>query len=292
MEIRILKYFLTVAREQNVTRAAEALHITQPTLSRQIAALEEELGTPLFERNNKKITLTKEGILLKRRALEILELEEKTVEEIQSCRELVEGSVTIGCGEYEAIETLAEICASFRSKYPKVQLHLHTATADVVRNRMTQGLVDIGLFMEPISTEGLDYVRLPGQETWVVSMRPDDLLAQKTQITKEDLLNKPLILPERTNIQSELANWFGKDYEHLNVAFVSNLHTNAAIMAKHGLGYPITVKGVMHFWKEDVLVHRELVPPLNMPTVIAWRRNIPYSQAVMKFIEEINAFQA
>ena len=105
------------------------LHITQPTLSRQIAALEEELGTPLFERNNKKITLTKEGILLKRRALEILELEEKTVEEIQSCRELVEGSVTIGCGEYEAIETLAEICASFRSKYPKVQLHLHTATA-------------------------------------------------------------------------------------------------------------------------------------------------------------------
>ena len=165
-------------------------------------------------------------------------------------------------------------------------------SADVVRNRMTQGLVDIGLFMEPISTEGLDYVRLPGQETWVVSMRPDDLLAQKTQITKEDLLDKPLILPERTNIQSELANWFGKDYEHLNVAFVSNLHTNAAIMAKHGLGYPITVKGVMHFWKEDVLVHRELVPPLNMPTVIAWRRNIPYSQAVMKFIEEINAFQA
>ena len=129
MEIRILKYFLTVAREQNVTRAAEALHITQPTLSRQIAALEEELGTPLFKRNNKKITLTKEGILLKRRALEILELEEKTVEEIQSCRELVEGCITIGCGEYEAVETLAEICTSFRSKYPKVQLHLHTATA-------------------------------------------------------------------------------------------------------------------------------------------------------------------
>lgn len=292
MEIRILKYFLTVAREQNVTRAAESLHITQPTLSRQIAALEEELGTPLFERNNKKITLTKEGILLKRRALEILELEEKTVEEIQSCRELVEGCVTIGCGEYEAVETLAEICTSFRSKYPKVQLHLHTATADVVRNCMTQGLVDIGLFMEPISTEGLDYVRLPGQETWVVSMRPDDLLAQKTQITKEDLLNKPLILPERTNIQSELANWFGKDYEHLNVAFVSNLHTNAAIMAKHGLGYPITVRGTMSFWKEDALVHQELFPKLSMSTVIAWRRNIPYSQAVLKFIEEINAFQA
>ncbi len=292
MEIRILKYFLTVAREQNITRAAEALHITQPTLSRQIAALEEELGTRLFERSNKKITLTQEGILLKRRALEILELEEKIVEEIQSSKEVIEGSVTIGCGEYEAVEILAEICENIRKKYPKVQIRIHTGTADVIRSRMLQGLVDIGLFMEPISTEGLDYVRLPIQETWVVSMHPEDPLAKKTQITKEDLLDKPLILPERTNVQSELANWFGKEYEQLNIAFVSNLHTNAAIMAMHGLGYPITVKGVMHFWKEDVLVHRELSPALNMPTVIAWRRNIPYSQAVMKFIEEINAFQA
>ena len=123
-------------------------------------------------------------------------------------------------------------------------------------------------------------------------MRPDDPIAKKTKITKENLRDKPLILPERTNVQSELANWFGKEYEQLNIAFISNLHTNAAIMAMHGLGYPITVKGFMHFWKEDVLVHRELSPALNMPTVIAWRRNIPYSQAVMKFIEEINAFQA
>lgn len=292
MEIRILKYFLTVAREQNITRAAETLHITQPTLSRQIAALEAELGTPLFERNNKKITLTKEGILLKRRALEILELEEKTVEELQSCRELVEGSITIGCGEYEAVESLAEICASFRAKYPKVQIRLHTATADVIRNRMTQGLVDIGLFMEPISTEGLDYVRLKGEEVWVVSMRPDDPLAGKAHITKEDLLNKPLILPERANVQSELANWFGREYAHLNIAFTSNLLTNAAMMAKRGLGYPITVKGSMKFWKEENLTCRELFPKLCMSAIIAWRRNIPYSQAVLKFIEEIHAFQA
>lgn len=292
MEMRILKYFLTVAREQNITRAAETLHITQPTLSRQIAGLESELGIPLFERRGKKMILTTEGILLKRRALEILELEEKTLEEIQGCRELVEGSITIGCGEYEAVEMLAEICASFRTKYPKVQIRLHTATADVIRNMMPQGLVDIGLFMEPVSTEGLDYVRLPGRETWVVSMRPDDPLAQKTQITKEDLLDKPLILPERANVQSELANWFGKEYDHLQIAFTSNLLTNAAMMAKRRLGYPITVKGAMKFWKEENLIYRELSPKLHMSTFIAWRRNIPYSQAVMKFIEEINAFKA
>lgn len=292
MEMRILKYFLTVAKEQNITRAAKTLHITQPTLSRQIAALEAELGTQLFERTGKKITLTTEGILLKRRALEILELEEKTMEEIQGCRELVEGSITVGCGEYEAVETLAEICEAYRSKYPKVQIRLHTATADVIRNMMIQGLVDIGLFMEPISTEGLDYVRLPKEEVWVVSMRTDDPLAAKSHVTKEDLINKPLILPERANVQSELANWFGKAYEHLNIAFTSNLLTNAMIMAKRGLGYPITVKGAMKFWREENLTYRELFPAIHMPAMIAWRRNIPHSQAVLKFLEEINAFKA
>ena len=203
-------------------------------------------------------------------------------------------------------ETLTEIQKMYKEVAPNVTLVFNFDSSGTLKTQIQEG-ADCDVFISAaqkqmnqldkdadpeVNTEGLDYVRLPGQETWVVSMRPDDLLAQKTQITKEDLLNKPLILPERTNIQSELAHWFGKDYEHLNVAFVSNLHTNAAIMAKHGLGYPITVRGTMSFWKEDALVHQELFPKLSMSTVIAWRRNIPYSQAVLKFIEEINAFQA
>ena len=169
MEIRVLRYFLVTAREQNITKAAELLHITQPTLSRQLAALENELGTSLFIRGNKKITLTEKGILLKRRAMEILELEEKTLEEILDKEHLVEGSVTIGCGEYGATETLAKICEKYREKYPKVQIRLHTATADVVHDRMKQGLVDIGMFMEPVNTDEFDYIRLPEEEPWISS---------------------------------------------------------------------------------------------------------------------------
>ena len=292
MEIRVLRYFLTVAREQNITKAAKVLNITQPTLSRQLAALEEELGTRLFNRDNKKISLTDEGILLKRRALEILELEEKTFEELRGKEEVIEGSITIGCGEYGAVESLAKICSSFHQKYPKVQIRLHTATADVVYDMMNQGLVDIGLFMEPINTEDLDYIRLPENESWVVSMRRDDPMAKKDKIMKADLLQKPLILPERLNIQSELANWFGKDYSKLNVLFVSNLATNAAIMAKSGLAYLVTIEGAMRFWREDLLVQRKLYPELVSKSILAWRRNIPYAPAVQKYIEEINAFKA
>ena len=292
MELRLLRYFLTVAKEQSFTKAAEQLHITQPTLSRQMAAFEEELGVTLFIRSGKKISLTEEGILLKRRALEILNLEEKTLEELKGKEDVVEGNITIGCGEFAAVETLAEICKTYKEKYPLVQIVLHTATADAVYEMMNKGLVDIALFMEPVDTEGLDYIRITDCDHWCVGMRPDDPLAEKEFIKKEDLIGKPLILPERMNVQSELANWFGKDFSKLQIAFTSNLGTNAGVMAANGLGYPISIEGAAKYWREDILVQRRISPEITTSTVIAWRRNIPYSLAVRKMIEEINAFQA
>lgn len=293
MELRLLRYFLTVAKEQSFTKAAEQLHITQPTLSRQMAAFEEELGITLFIRNGKKISLTDEGILLKRRALEILNLEERTLEELKGKEEVVEGTITIGCGEFAAVETLAKICKTYKEKYPLVQIVLHTATADAVYEMMNKGLVDIALFMEPVDTEGLDYIRITDCDHWCVGMRPDDPLAEKEFIKKEDFIGKPLILPERMNVQSELANWFGKDFSKLQIAFTSNLGTNAGIMAANGLGYPISIEGAAtKYWREDILVQRRISPEITTSTVIAWRRNIPYSLAVRKMIEEINAFQA
>ena len=136
MDIRILRYFLTVAKEQNFTKAAEQLNITQPTLSRQLASLEEELGTALFVRGSRSITLTEAGILLKRRALEIIDLEEKMLDEIKAREELIEGMITVGCGEFAAVETLAEICKIYKKKYPMIQIALHTATADTVYDMM------------------------------------------------------------------------------------------------------------------------------------------------------------
>lgn len=292
MELRILRYFLTVAKEQSFTKAAEQLHITQPTLLRQLAAFEEELGITLFIRKGKSITLTEEGILLKRRALEIINLEERTLEELKGTQEVVEGTVTVGCGEFAAVETFAEICKKYKEKYPLVQIAIHTATADTIHEMMNKGLVDIGMFMEPVNTEGFDYIRIKDSDHWVVGMKPDDPLAMRQYIEKKDLLGKPLILPERMGVQSELANWFGKDFSKLNISFTSNLGTNSGVMAANGLGYPVSIEGAAKYWRNDILVQRRLYPEITSGTVIAWRRNIPYSQAVRRLIEEINAFEA
>ena len=224
---------------------------------------------------------------MKRRALELVDLEEKIISEFKGDTESVEGRITIGCGEFMAVETLAEICKSYKEKYPLVTFAIHTGTADNISDMMNRGLVDVGLFLEPVSTEGLDYIRLQGCDHWVVGMKPDDPLAEKEVITKEDLLELPLILPERPNIQSELANWFGKDFGKLNIAFTSNLGTNAGVMAMNGLGYPVSIEGAGRYWRKDLLVQKRLYPEIETSTVIAWRRNIPYSPAVRKFIELI-----
>ena len=292
MDLRVLHYFLTVAREQSFTKAAKQLHITQPTLSRQLAALEEELGAKLLDRGGHNITLTDEGLLLKRRALEILDLENKIIDEFKGNEEVIEGTITIGCGEFNAVDDIAKICKTFQKKYPRVQIALHTATADVVEEMMKKGLVDIGAFMEPVSTEDLDYIRIRESDHWVVSMRPDDPLAKKEYITKEDLLKLPLIVPERLGVQSELANWLGTDFNQMKIVFTSNFSTNAGIMALNGLGYPVSIEAAIQYWREDLLVQRRLYPQITANTVIAWRRNIPHSRAVHKFIEEINAFKA
>ncbi len=264
MELRILRYFLTVAKEQSFTKAAEQLHITQPTLSRQLAAFEEELGITLFVRKGKSMILTDEGILLKRRALEILNLEERTLEELRGTKEVIEGTVTFGCGEFTAVETLAKICKHYKEKYPLVQIAIHTATADTIYERMNKGLVDIALFMEPVDTEGFDYIRMKDSDHWVVGVCPDDPLADKKYIEKKDLLDKPLILPERVEVQSELANWFGKDFSNLDISFISNLGTNAGVMAANGLGYPISIEGAVKYWREDLLVQRRLYPEITV----------------------------
>lgn len=292
MELRVLRYFLTVAREQSFTKAAEQLHLTQPTLSRQLAALEEEVGKKLFIRKGKSLSLTEEGLLLKRRALEILDLEERVFDELKGEEELIEGKVTIGCGEFSAVEDFALICKRYHEKYPRVQIVIHTSTADDIYEMMNKGLVDIGLFMEPVDTEGLDYIRLKDTDRWAVTMRPDDPLASKEVITKEDLLDKPLILPERLGVQSDLANWFGKDFDKLNILMLSNLGTNAALMVRAGLGYQVSIEGAAKYWRRELLVQKRLFPEITADIVVAWRRNLPYPKAVQRMIDEIYAFEA
>jgi len=287
MEIRVLRYFLTVVREQSITKASEVLHITQPTLSRQLAQMEEEVGVKLFDRGTRKITLTNEGILLRRRAEEILQLVDKTERELIEQEEQVEGKITIGCGEIASVQLLPELFKSFHEKYPRVNFDIYTATADNVKDQMDRGLVDIGLLLEPIDIEKYEYIRLDMEERWGVLMRPDDPLAAKESVTSKDLAKLPLILPRRLSVQSEIANWFGDYYENLNVLFTSNLSTNASIMVNYGLAYAVVIEGSIPFWDRSKIAYRPLSPDLTATSVLAWKRGQPFSLASTKFIEHI-----
>ena len=188
MELRILRYFLTVVQEGSMTKAAEKLHITQPTLSRQIAQMEEELGVKLFARGARKLALTSEGLLLRRRAEEILELVDKTETELVAQDAMVAGVVSVGCGDLAAVQQLPALFRAFHAQYPAVTFDLYTATADHIQDRMDRGLTDLGLLLEPVNMEKYDYLRFPQPEQWVVAMHPESPLAQLTRVTPGDLL--------------------------------------------------------------------------------------------------------
>lgn len=290
MEIRVLRYFLTVVREESITKASEVLHITQPTLSRQLSQMEEELGVKLFHRGTRKISLTNEGILLRRRAEEILQLVDKTEKELVEQEEQVEGKISIGCGEIASVQLLPELFRSFREKYPRVTFDIFTATADLVKEQMDRGLLDLGLLLEPVDVEKYDFLRFDMKEKWVVLMRADDALAEKESITAKELSKLPLILPRRTRVRSELASWFGDYYEKLDVVFTSNLNTNGAIMVESGLAYSIVVEGAIRLWDQGKMTYRPLMPPLTATSVLAWKRGQPFSLAATKFIEFSKCF--
>ncbi|MDE5577055.1 MAG: LysR family transcriptional regulator [Oscillospiraceae bacterium] len=290
MELRVLRYFLTVVREESITKAADVLHITQPTLSRQLSQMEEEVGVKLFSRGSRRITLTNEGILLRRRAEEILQLVDKTEKELIEQEEQVEGKISVGCGEIAAVQVLPKLIKAFREKYPRVTFDIFTATADLVKEQMDKGLLDIGLLLEPVDMGKYDFIRLNVKERWVVLMRPDSPLAEKESVTAKDLSALPLILPRRVNVQSEIASWFGDYYDDLNVVFTSNLSTNSAVMVTGGLAYSMVIEGSVPFWDRTKITYRPLAPSLAATSVLAWKRGQPFSPAAAKFIEHLKCF--
>ena len=290
MEIRVLRYFLTIVQEGGINRAANVLHITQPTLSRQLSQLEEEVGVKLFHRGARKITLTNEGILLRRRAEEILNLVDRTEKELTEQEELVEGRIVIGCGELAAVQVLSEIIEAFHNKYPLVSYDIFTANADLVKEQMEKGLVDIGVLLEPIDMEKFDFIRMAGKERWGVLMRPDDPLAKRETVSAKDLENLPLILPRRTNVQNELSNWLGASFQSTKVLFTSNLSTNGAIMVQKGLAYSIVIEGSEPFLDKEKITYRPLYPELAANSAIAWKKQQPFGIAAERFIEFIKCF--
>ncbi|MDE5777416.1 MAG: LysR family transcriptional regulator [Lachnospiraceae bacterium] len=281
MEIRVLRYFLTVVREESITKVADALHITQPTLSRQLSQMEDDIGVKLFHRGTRKITLTNEGMLLRRRAEEILQLVDNTERELVEQEEQIEGKITIGCGKLASVQILSELIKDFNKKHPGVSYDIFTATADLVKEQMDKGLIDI---------EKYEFIRLGKKETWVVLMRLDHELAKKEAVSAKDLSELPMILPHRLNVQGELASWFGDYFESLNVLFTSNLSTNGAVMVRNGLGYSVVIEGSVPFWDQSKIAYRPLSPELTATCVLAWKRQQPFSLAATKFIEHAKCF--
>lgn len=289
MELRLLQYFLTVAREENITRAAEALHITQPTLSRQMVQLEEESGVKLFDRSvgTRKIVLTGEGILLRRRAAEILELVDKTQHELTEQEGQVQGTVSIGCGEIGSVGLLPGLFQGFRERHPLVQFDLFTAANDLICERMEQGLLDFGVLLGPPATERYDCVFTGWHEKWAALIPPKSPLAEKEFITAKDLRDVPLILPRGLHNEGRLAQWFGRTFPKLQPVVTCNLTANAAAMVGQGLGCALVIEGTVPFDPAHV-VSLPLSPEIASSSVLAWKRGQPFSRAATLFREYAN----
>ncbi len=285
MEIRVLRYFLAVVREESITKAAESLHVTQPTLSRQLAQLEEQVGARLFARGARKITLTAEGRLLRRRAEDILELVDKTEGELASYGGELEGTVSIGCGDLRAVDTLVGLINAFGKRYPVVKFDLYTATAEHVKERMDSGAADIGLLLEPVSMEKYELIRLPERERWVAAMPPDSPLAAFESVTAEQLCAQPLVLPQRIEAQSALAHWFGERFRTLDVRCTSNLPSTALAIVRTGAACALIIGGSVTGCDPAKVTYRPLKPELTAESVIAWRRAQPFGAAAERFIE-------
>lgn len=282
MELRVLNYFLMVAREENITKAANLLHVTQPTLSRQLMQLEEELHVKLFMRNSRNITLTEDGLLLKRRAQELLALADKTKREMIR-EEEVSGEITIGSGEMLGMSVLAEIMKEFRKEYPNVHFDVYSGNADRIKDRIENGLLDIGLLLEPVDVAKYEFVRVPGCEQWGVVVREDSPLADREFVEPEDLASQPLIVAKRSNVQNELRNWFGDQADELEIVSTYNLIYNSVMQVKQGMGVLICLKLDMH---TDGVRYIPLYPPLELGTVLVWKKNQNFSPAAEVFIKK------
>lgn len=287
MEIRILKYFLAVAREENITKAADFLHITQPTLSRQLMQLEDELNTKLFIRGKNKIVLTDDGMLLRRRAEEIVDLSNKLENEFLEKDDLVTGEIYIGSGETNTMHILAKIIKEFNDEYPQIKYQLYSGNADDIKERLDKGLIDIGLLMEPVDIEKYDFVRLHQKEVWGILAPKDSPLSAKKFIEPQDLLKIPLISTRRTIVQNEIASWFSKDYNQLNIIATYNLIYNAAIMVEEGIGYAICLEKLVNINNNSNLCFIPFNPPLVTGAVIVWKKHQIFSPATTRFIEKI-----
>ncbi len=293
MELRVLKYFLAVAREGSITAAANSLHLTQPTLSRQLQELEKELGQKLLIRSKYKTGLTPEGMILRKRATEIVELVEKTESEFNSLNETIGGDIYIGCGETDSMKYIAQIMKDLQDEYSDIKFHIYSGNAEDVTEKLDKGLLDFGVLIQPIDLSKYDYITMPEKDVWGVIMRKDSPLAEKKEITLPDLIDKPIIasrqMSKKYSADSGFLDWFGKEFDNLNIVATYNLVYNAAIMVQAGMGVAITLDKLINPTNHPNICFRPLRPKLESGLDIVWKRYQMFSPAAKIFLNRLHA---
>lgn len=281
MELRVLNYFLAIAREENITKAAQMLHVSQPALSRQMMQLEEELGVRLFTRSNHSIVLTEEGLILKRRAQELISLADRTKREFLQKKTELAGEITVGSGEFLSTGALAGLMTEFRKKHPLVQFRIYSGNADNIQDYIGRGHLDLGVIGEPVDIRKYEFVSMPVKECWGILVQKDSGLAQKEEIRPEDLLGTPLITSSR-DFHSELADWFGDLYDRMEIAATGNLLYNEAMLVESGMGAALCIR--LNSVYEN-LRFIPLAPAVETRTALIWKKDSIFSPATAAFID-------
>lgn len=289
MELRVLQYFLAVAREQSILKASEALHLSQPTLSRQLRDLEIQLGKQLFVRGNRKITLTDEGALLRKRAEEIVALVKKTENEIMLSEESISGNIYIGAGETDAIRLVTRTAAKLQAEHPLLHYHIFSGDSQDVLERLDKGLLDFGIVFDPTDLSSYNHIGIPKKDRWGVLMRRDSPLANQDTICPEDLWDKPIILSRQQKEGSELSLWLKKDFSELNIVATYNLLFNGSLMVDEGLGYALCLDGIINTSGNSNLCFKPLEPSLKLGMNLVWKKYQVFSKAAEKFLEQFKS---
>ena len=287
MELRVLQYFLAVTREQSISGAAESLHLSQPTLSRQLRELEEELGKQLFIRGNRRVTLTEEGMILRKRAEEIVALVQKAEDEISLSDKVIAGDLTVGAGETEGVRFLTKAAQAVQKEYPLVHFHIVSGDKVTVSESMDKGLIDFGLFFGKIDTAKYEYLNLPYRDTWGVLMRRDALLAGKETISLEDLWDKPLIISRQAFHGSELQEFLQCKTEKLNIVGTYNLLFNGSLMVDEGMGYALCLNHIINVSGDSNLCFRPLSPKREAAMCIAWKKYQVLTKPAERFLQHL-----
>lgn len=286
MEIRVLRYFVEAAREGSMTGASLKLHVTQPTLSKQIKELEEELGQKLFIRGNYSIHLTPEGEVLYKRALDILEMVDLTTSEFASMNEFNGGDIYIGCAESDGITLLAKTAKHLQEEQDHLHFHLYSGNAETVCGRLDKGLLDFAVVVQNIDLSRYSYLDLPAKDTWGLIMRKDSPMVSRAKISIEDLIGLPLIT-SRQGATNEMPEWLQKNYGRLNIVATYDLIFNASILVREGLGYALGFDKLVSTGAESVLCFRPIEPTITSPMRLIWRKEQRFSRAAELFLDEV-----